>query len=308
MQIERYTLKDLPEDLISRLNAYSLFTSTGFTALWETLGGRAVFDTVKENGEVKAVLPGIEFGRGFYRRYQALPDGLYCRILYNTDDDAVVKKIVRTLFSALVKRGYMKLHISDYYRLFESHPSFQMLACRTALADISAADWQPPDKKIRSEIHKAEREGIVIEKFEAEKHFDKFVPLMRQTEKRHGRRPKYTPSFFEALARLVREDARIWWVYVNAGDEAVASHIYLVDNDMALNWQIYFNKKFSSLKSNQYILYSVARQLAARGVRYLNFGATPGDAAGLEKYKNKWGGKTYRYPCYRYLSWLGRLW
>ena len=74
---------------------------------------------------------------------------------------------------------------------------------------------------------------------------------------------------------------------VERENDVAASHIYFIDNDTALNWQIYFNKKFSSLKPNQYILFTMARRLAAEGVRYLNLGATPPEASGLETYKNK---------------------
>ncbi|MFZ5980322.1 MAG: hypothetical protein ACOYVF_06785, partial [Candidatus Zixiibacteriota bacterium] len=66
-------------------------------------------------------------------------------------------------------------------------------------------------------------------------------------------------------------------------------------------------KKFSSLKPNQYILYHTAKELAGRGVRYLNLGSSPADAESLEKYKIKWGGDTFEYPCFRKQSWLGKI-
>ena len=307
MKTQRFTLEDLPENITTRLNTLSLFSSTGFASLWRAIEAVPVFWVVQENDKILAVMPGVERGRSFWRRFQSLPDGLYSRIMFDPDTDIDRRDILKTLAASLVSAGYMKLYINDYGRLFEDHSGFNRLHCQTSLVDISDADWRPPDKKVQSEIRKAEREGVVVDAFDFEKHFEQFLRLMRQTEQRHGRRPKYPPRFFEALARLAREDKRIRWVLVERDNEIAASHIYFIDRDMALNWQIYFNKKFSSLKPNQYILYTTARRLATEGVKYLNLGATPTDASGLETYKNKWGGETYRYPCYWTKSFLGRL-
>jgi len=307
MKTQRLTLEDLPENITTRLNTLSLFTSAGFAALWRAIDSVPVFWTVEKDNKILAVMPGVERGRGILRRFQSMPDGLYSRIMFAPDTGIDRREILRTLAASLVSAGYMKLYINDYYRLFEDRTGFNELVSKTTLVDISAADWRPPDKKVQSEIRKAGREGVVVDDFNFEKHFEKFIQLMRQTEQRHGRRPKYPARFFEALARLAREDKRIRWVMVERGNEAASSHIYFIDRDMVLNWQIYFNKKFSSLKPNQYILYTTARQLAAQGVKYLNLGATPGDASGLETYKDKWGGETYRYPCYRIKSFLGKL-
>ncbi|MBN1211537.1 MAG: GNAT family N-acetyltransferase [candidate division Zixibacteria bacterium] len=307
MKTKRRTLEDLPDNITTRLNALSLFTSTGFAQLWQEIGSVPVFWTVEQDDNILAVMPGLEGGRSFWRRFQAMPDGLYSRIWFAPDSDIDRRDILKNLMKSLCSAGYMKLYINDYYRYFEAPPGYNQLACQTSLVAISAKDWQPPDKKIQSEIRKAEREGVTVADFAIERDFDKFIVLMRQTEHRHGRVPKYPPRFFEALARLAHEDKRIRWVGVERNGETAASHIYFIDNEMVLNWQIYFNKKFSSLKPNQYILYTIARQLAAQGVQFLNLGATPSDAAGLETYKDKWGGEIYRYPCYFSKSFPGKL-
>ncbi|MCX6834506.1 MAG: hypothetical protein NTW07_05125 [candidate division Zixibacteria bacterium] len=61
------------------------------------------------------------------------------------------------------------------------------------------------------------------------------------------------------------------------------------------------------MKPNQAIMFAVVREMKSRGIRILNLGATPEDAATLSDYKEKWGGETYRYPCLVRKSWLGRL-
>jgi len=289
------------------MNTFSLFTSTGLAALWQAFGGKIIFLAVEEDDKIAAMMPGVEFGHGFWRRFQAMPDGLYSRIFFVPGSEIDKKETALMLMTSLCSAGYMKIYLSDYYKMFEPSPGYEVSLCHTNLVNISSSDWQPPDKKIQSEIRKAERASIIIETFNYEKHFDKFMSLMRQTEFRHGRQPKYPAAFFKDLARLAEHDARIRWIFVQHGGEAVTSHIYFIEKDMALNWQIYFNKKFSSLKANQYILYTMARKLAVEGVRFLNLGATPVDTSGLETYKMKWGGEIYPYPCYVMKSFLGKL-
>lgn len=307
MKATRYTASKLPADIIQRINSTSLLSSTAFAGLFRTMGGRDVYWFVRDNARPLAVMTGVEFGRKPISRFQAMPDGLYGQLLPMDDGPDVGKETAQAVLEALSGAGYAKLFLTDFYGQFDSTGGFESENGLTTLVDISDPDWQPPDKKIRSEIRKAEREGIRVLNFDPDQHFDKFIGLMQDTESRHDREPKYSPEFFEALARLSQIDKRIHWLYVEADSQAAASHIYLIEKDMALNWQIYFDKSFSYLKPNQYLLFDTAGRLRNLGVKTLNLGATPADATGLVAQKDKWGGREYRYKCLTAKSGLGRL-
>ncbi|MFZ5979123.1 MAG: GNAT family N-acetyltransferase, partial [Candidatus Zixiibacteriota bacterium] len=242
MQIKRYNPSHLDEAAVRRLDGFSLLTSVGFAGLWTAAGGRPVYWTAEINDRVVAVLPGVEHGRGPLKRFQALPDGLYATIVFTDPGDERRPEIARDMLRAMADYGYMKLHISDYFSYFTKIPEVELLMSRTTLVNIAGRDWTPPDRKIQSEIRKAEREGVAVEAFDVDRHFECFMALMRQTEKRHRRRPKYSPEFFRALAALAKNDDRVIWKYVAVGGEAAAAHIYFVVADTVLNWQIYFNK------------------------------------------------------------------
>ena len=151
METAKLAATDLPAPIVNWVNRNTLFGSLAFSRLWEHQGGRAVFWTVSESDRIITVLPGVEFGGGSLTRFQAMPDGLYAPLLFPsgrpTEEGAATAVI-----AALAKAGYLKAVVNDFHARFEPPAGFRSRNGDTNLVDISAADWQPPDTKLRSEI------------------------------------------------------------------------------------------------------------------------------------------------------------
>jgi len=307
MKTIRCTISDLSPDIIERLNATSLFSSVGFAQLWATLGGQDVYWVTKEGEKTLAVLPGVEFGKRPLRRFQAMPAGCYAVLVPVSDLKTDARNVALSTAQALQIEGYLKLYLTDYYSQFAHVDGFEISEEKTILVDISQPDWQPPDKKIQSEIRKAEREGVIVQRFNAGRHFDGFLSLVQQTKERHDSRTIYHEDFFRALAGLAESDDRVRWLFTEHESHPVASHIDFLLGDTVLNWQVYSDRAYSYLKPNQYMLYTVGREAALMGVRFLNLGSSPDDAGGLVTYKRKWGGREYKYQLYHLKSRLGDL-
>ena len=109
------------------------------------------------------------------------------------------------------------------------------------------------------------------------------------------------------MAKLAMADTRIIWPVCEHEGRIAASHIYLVENDMVLYWQAFFDKEAASLKANQFMTWSTARECRRVGTKRLNLGASPPEAESLTDYKSKWGGETFKYNCYQRRSLLGRV-
>ncbi|HKK20182.1 MAG TPA: GNAT family N-acetyltransferase [candidate division Zixibacteria bacterium] len=308
MKISRYDLDRFDPSVLSALTEGSFFASSGFLGLWESIGGHPVVWSAELGGETLAVAPGIEFGMRPVKRFQAMPDGCYGQIYFAGSITPDEREKIAGLFSeVLVQAEYVKLFLFDYYKTFAQTLDMEVQLCTTQLVDISVSDWAPPDKKLRSEIRKAEREGTKVVPFDTSVHMNRFLELMKQTEERHQRKPKYPTEFFQALAELASKDPRVVWTWCEYEENAVSSHINFIEKDMVLNWQVYFDKSYSFLKPNQQMLYSLAHEAAESGLKYLNLGASPPDAESLSSYKDKWGARTYQYNCYSTLKLLGRL-
>jgi len=306
MTISRRPVGELPSPTAAWINRNSLFGSGPFMHLWETLGGQPVYWMASENDRAVTVLPGVEFGRGFLTRFQAMPDGLYAPLLHPQGTPGDVSALAHEILSGLVQHGYAKLYLNDYFGQFEDPNRLTIRKGVTLVVDICTTDWEPPDKKLRSEIRKAERGGVRVEPFSLNRHYDQFLALMRQTEKRHGRKPKYPDAFYRELGKLSMTDSRIKWLVCEHEDYLAASHIYLTESNMVLNWQVFFDKQFSFLKANQLITFTVAREMARQGLFTLNLGATPADASTLDSYKQKWGGHRFEYNCLEHKKWWSR--
>ena len=307
MKIYRTQASELSPDILDNFASDSFFGSTGFMNLWREVKGTPVYWVAEDKGSVKALLPGVEFGLKPVRRFQSMPDGCYSRLLVSDADPAIQAHVASAMMRAISEAGYARAFVYDLHSLFAPDADFSQEECRTLLIDISGEAWLPPDKKLQSEIRKAQREEIEFCRFDPDKHFDSFLDLMKQTEQRHDRKPKYPDNFFKALAELARTDDRIIWYWCEHEGRAATTHINIIEDDMVLNWQVYYDKTFSFLKINQLLLITLASEARERGVNTINLGSSPVEAEGLEKYKQKWGGTIHRYQCHVFKSALGKM-
>ena len=306
MKVTRLTADRIDGVLLESLTGDSLLQSKSFASLWENSGGTVVLWVAWADSEIVALLPGVEFGLYPIKRFQAMPDGLGGRIVLSVKDAALHDQAANAILHAVAKAGYLKVHITDFDGHLQMPTTYSALPCSTTIVDISSEDWIPPDRKLQSELRKADREKARIQPFDKSWHMNDFMRLMTATERRHGRKPRYSAQFYEALAGLAAHDDRIIWLWCEHDGQPVVSHICLIEGHTALHWQVCYDKAFSSLKANQYMLWLLIGELKQRGVRRLNLGASPHDAHGLNDYKAKWGGERYNYNCYVCKSWLGR--
>ena len=305
MEGVRSQIDEIESNIVTALCGHSFFSSKIFMNLWKTLGGRPLYWSVKEDDAIVGLYPGVEFGTGGLKRFQSMPDGLYGRLFLDGTVD--FNEAARMLTDSIGAYGYTKIFLYDYYNQFSQLPDYTVESCSTILVDISDKNWQPPDKKMQSEIRKAERENVRVDLFQKEKHFDKFLALMKQTEKRHNRQQKYPDIFFEKLADIAEEDKRVLWYWSESENVPVSSHINFIEDEMVVNWQVYFDKNYSHLKVNQKIIYDMAKKLQDCNLRILNLGGSPDTAESLVDYKLKYGGKKYSYHALVKKSLLGKI-
>ena len=307
MKIVRRTIADAPIELIDRLAGNYFFSSTSFAGLWRTFGGNPVYWLAEENGEVVAVLPGVEFGRGRLRRFQSMPNGCYGKILYNTTESAIKSEIAESIVERILNEKYVKAFLTDFHKTIKCSSKFNIERYTNYLVDISSPDWEPPDSKLRQQIRKGERTNLTLETFDPSLNMNNFMHLVNLHERRRNTKVTYNQEFFEALADVAARDGRIRWIWCEHDDRPVASHIFFIEGESLMHWQMYYDEALSDLQATKFIPFSISKQSVRNGIKYLNLGLSPEGAAGAEFYKGKWGGRPYNYNCYVHKNFLGRL-
>lgn len=308
MDISIVSLDDSPEDLIDNLAQEYFFSSTNFARLWRAAGGNPVCLLLQSEGQTVGCMNAVEFGAGALKTFQAMPNGCYSRLLVADKNELDMTAVAKQIGEAVRSKGYRRSIITDFYGHYQSLNGFECTKHETQLVDISDKNWEPPDSKLRQQIRKARSEGIEVVDFERDRHIGGFMKLVKLHEKRRRVKSKYNQKFFTALAEIVKKDKRLIWKYCEREGAPVASSIFFRERDSLIHWQMYYDERFSNLQATKYIPYSVIRDSADPGIKYLNLGATPAGAEGAEFYKLKWGGKSASYKCYTHNNVLGKIW
>lgn len=295
---------ELPHDLVERLNAGSLYGTTGFAKLWRETGGTDKYWVVSRGSTIIATLPIVEYGRSLFKRAQAMPDGCYSG--FNVLESDFESEARESLVAELAKRGYFRLTLVDYRKEWHRRINWPCQVCSSIVLDISPSDWAPNDSKLLAQYRKSSKDGVVCRQFNMTD-MDAFFGVMNVTERRHNRKPKYSRAFFNSLAALADQEDRILWLVAYVEQQMAASQIFFIDGETALSWQTYFDKRLSTAKPGVALTFDAIARLKKRGVRLLNLGASPTGAQGLISYKERWGGEPYEYHVYTHTNWMGGL-
>lgn len=298
MKYVRVTQPDEPIT-VPLIESGSIFSHPSFTTLWTVHDGTPVWWTAYDADTPVAIIPGVEFGRRPVTRFQAMPDGCYVDVI---GDGELVR-----LLDAIRADGYFKGFVYDFNGRFPLLPGVTIDEYATRVIDVSAPEYEPPDSNLRSEIRKAEREGVVIRTIDSERDLDRVLSLAHDSAEHHGQSPRYSDGFYSALAGMAADLDLVRWYVAEHDGAVIASHIYLVHHEQLLYWQSYVDRDAAQLRPNQLIMHEAIGQARAMGQTRLNMGATPADADGLRFYKARWGGEEVRYRCLRWQSLLGRL-
>lgn len=295
MRVRRVRLERLPRGPYDLAAAHSFFASRGFLELWREKRGRPVVWVAGPERAPAGFLPGVEFRRGPLSRFVSMPDGCYGGFLPAPRAPAPCDAAARALFDAVARRGYGRCDVFDF-RGTVPHPSgYRLERWSTRVVELGGPGWSPPDAKLRSQIRKAARLGVRIERFDWGRHGERFLALAERCAAHHRVAPRYPERFWRALAVLARRDTRVRWGWCEHRGRAACSQVYFVEGDAIQAWQSFMDRGLSFLKANQAMRLAMVREAARDGLRRLNLGATPASAPGLAYYKARWGGAAV--PC-----------
>lgn len=146
--------------------------------------------------------------------------------------------------------------------------------------------------KNRNSCRKAEREGVRVTSERAESAFEEYYTLYLQASQEWGyRTPPYPRSLFRALSRSAH--AKVWLAWAPQEERPVAGAIVLLGSADAFYWSGAMRRSHRGLAPMNAILKAVIRDACERGLRYLDFGASPPEG-GIQKFKESFGARPRR--------------
>lgn len=307
MPFKIYSSNDLPLSEWSSITGGSIFSSPEFAGVWRAANREEAFFLEEEDSVIKAGIVGVVFGKRILRRYQSMPDGLQGGPYFIGDYSYDQKdRFMQYFFRWLKSKGIIRADIHNPSIELDTE-SFRKREAMTHVITFNGESYNPPCSKIREHIRAGKRREGQIEILDDEKYLDKFYNLVLITEKRHGRKPRYSIGFFHRLLRIALKDSRILWLMVLSEDKMIGSRICFIEGPQMLTWQYYSDKKFTHLKPGYLLLDYIIDYAFENDIKTLNLGASPADADALIDFKERWGGERHNLPYYTYLSHIGKL-
>jgi serine/alanine adding enzyme len=243
-----------------------------------------IYLAAHQNSEIVGVLPLVIFrSRVFGRFAVSLPfvdGGGVCAV-----DTCSAKLLVGEATAIATEQRLSHVELRHVTRQFPSIPERNhKVGMQLALASTSTAAWNALDRKVRNQVRKAEKSGLVTRSGGPEL-FDRFYNVFARNMRDLGT-PVYPRSFFEGA--LATFPAATQVVIVEHGDSVVAAGISLRDRDrLTVPWASSL-REYRALCPNNLLYWRMIEHAIASEIPIFDFGrSTPGD--GTYQFKAQWG-------------------
>lgn len=247
-------------------------------------GHETTYLAARESSAIAGVLPLVTFDSWAFGRFAiSLPFVNYGGVL--ADNEPVARALVDAAGRLAAERSWRFVELRHRRR---TEPALAVKQHKVAmllpLERDEDAMWVALDRKVRNQIRKAMKSGLVVEQGGSEllrDFYDVFASNMRELGT-----PVYDAGFFEAVLVQLGAAARVF--VARAGRRAVAAAIACAFRDVIeVPWAASL-RSCRALEPNDLVYWTVIQHAIANGMRTLDFGrSTPGD--GPFHYKKHWG-------------------
>jgi FemAB-related protein (PEP-CTERM system-associated) len=238
----------------------------------------------RQGGRIVGVLPLVVFDSWLFGRFGvSLPFVNYGGVLA---PDAEVADALREAAVGVAERRHL-----THLELRHTSPRFPDLpvkqhkaAMRLPLRGGAEEAWQHLDRKVRNQVRKAERAGLVAEAGGAELVADFYRVFARNM--RDLGTPVYTRRFFDQLVSSFPNRTRVW--VVREGRVPVAASLtFGWRGTIEVPWASALRESRGSC-ANVLLYWTMIRDATSAGYRTFDFGrSTPGE--GTYHFKRQWG-------------------
>ncbi|MBX3237312.1 MAG: FemAB family PEP-CTERM system-associated protein [Nitrospiraceae bacterium] len=167
--------------------------------------------------------------------------------------------------------------------------SERKVSMRLALPDSFEQLWQAFPSKLRSQVRRAQKEGMIVE-FGALDRLDDFYSVFSRCMRDLGT-PVYPRMWFQNILEAFPDDARLCVVY-HEKIPVSAGFLYGFGSILEIPWAA-ADRRFNRLSPNMLLYGSVLEHACQRGYSVFDFGRSTPDS-GTYRFKEQWGAKPHQ--------------
>jgi FemAB-related protein (PEP-CTERM system-associated) len=250
----------------------------------DAFGHSTVYLAAQDGGEIVGVLPLVIFrSRVFGRFAVSLPfvdGGGVCAI-----DSRIAKLLVDRATSIANELGLSHIELRHVTRQFPAIPErHHKVGMQLPLATTATAAWTALDRKVRNQVRKAEKSGLVTRSGGGEL-VDHFYHVFARNMRDLGI-PVYPRKLFESAVAAFPAATRVF--VVDHGERVVAAGISLRDRDrLTVPWASSL-REYRTLCPNNLLYWRMIEHAIGNEIPIFDFGrSTPGE--GTYQFKSQWG-------------------
>lgn len=244
-------------------------------------GHRSVYLMALRGDHLEGILPLVEIRSVvFGRSLTSLPFLNYGGVV--ADSVEAARSLVEAARRTAAECGCPHVELRHRARQFDELP------CKahkvTMLLSLGAGMWEGLDRKVRNQIRKAEKSGLVAEYGGRERLHD-FYDVFSRNMRDLGT-PVYSPELFDQVLKRFPTRARLHVVRLHG--VPIAAGLTLRTRDtVEVPWAS-SNRDFNHLCPNHLLYWHIIQTAVGDGCRVLDFGrSTPHE--GTYKFKEQWG-------------------
>ena len=266
-------------------------------------GHQTVYLTARdEDGRIRGVLPLVFLSSRLFGRFLvSLPFVNYGGLL--TDDTRFQEELLVKAIEQARKLGadHIELRHQDVSGLCWPQKQHKV-SMRLELPAEFDALWKKFPGKLRSQIHRAEKEGMIF-RLGGEDVLKDFYAVFSRNMRDLGT-PVYGSVFFAEILRAFPAKSRIGVVYLNK-EPIAAGFLYGFRRLLEIPWAS-SDRRYNRLAPNMLLYRSVLEYACREGFRVFDFGRSTPDS-GTCRFKEQWGARPVQLSWHYWLSNAGPL-
>lgn len=285
-------------------------SQTWFKSLEKTFDYQCLYIVASTSGgKIMAALPLMEIRQrwGICRYYSGLPMGVYGSVIEGMGCNGEIIQAILSRFLELVNScvcvGASLVDYAGNCSTISSYASktFNRFTHILNLERPMSEIYDGYDYSIKKNLKKAAREKIKIKDAETIGEVDAYYDMANEIVLKYKRAP-YSREFFQNIFKIMVPAGEAKFTLAFREGQPIAGSIQVARCGCVYNWLTASKRQMLEYRAVEAVDDAIIRWAVEQRFRVYDFGASPPEATGLIKFKEKWGCQKREYKQYEFVG------